>query len=92
MKRRLLTSTLVILLTLAIPVTVLAQDYYFSLDKEVVDVYWNDDGTLSLDYLLTFTTQPGGHIIDFVDVGMPNSSFDFGSIQASTNGNPLSVS
>ena len=92
MKRRLLTITLIILLTLAIPITAFAQDYYFSLDKEVVDVYWNDDGTMSLDYLLTFTTQPSGHTIEFVDVGMPNSSFDFGSIQASINGNPLSVS
>lgn len=32
-----------------------AQSYYFSLDKEVVDVYWNADGTMSLDYHLTFT-------------------------------------
>jgi hypothetical protein len=92
MKRRLLVATLIILLTLAIPITVFAQDYYFSLDKEVVDVYWNSDGTMSLDYLLTFTNQPGGHVIEFVDVGMPNTSFDFNSIQASINGNPLSVS
>ncbi len=92
MKRRLLTITLIILITLAIPITVFAQDYYFSLDKEVVDVYWNSDGTMSLDYLLTFTTQPSGHTIEFVDVGMPNGSFDFSSIQASINGNPLSIS
>ena len=92
MKRRLLTITLVILITLAIPMTAFAQDYYFSLDKEVVDVYWNSDGTMSLDYLLTFTNQPSGHSIEFVDVGMPNSSFDFNSIQATINGNPLSVS
>ena len=92
MKRRLLTITLIILITLAIPITAFAQDYFFSLDKEVVDVYWNSDGTMSLDYLLTFTTQPSGHTIEFVDVGMPNGSFDFNSIQASINGNPLSVS
>jgi len=92
MKRRLLTITLIILLTLAIPITAFAQDYYFSLDKEVVDVYWNDDGTMSLDYLLTFTTQPSGHTIEFVDVGMPNGSFDFGSIKADINGRPLSIS
>ncbi len=92
MKRRLLTITLVILIALAIPITAFAQDYFFSLDKEVVDVYWNSDGTMSLDYLLTFTTQPGGHTIEFVDVGMPNGNFDFNSIQASINGNPLSIS
>jgi len=92
MKRRLLTIALILILAFSITTNVLAQAYYFSLDKEVVDVYWNDDGTMSLDYLLTFTTQPGGHIIDFVDVGMPNGNFDFNSIQASFNGNPLSVS
>jgi len=92
MKRRLLTITLIILITLAIPITAFAQDYFFSLDKEVVDVYWNSDGTMSLDYLLTFTTQPSGHTIEYVDVAMPNSNFDYNSIQASINGNPLSIS
>ena len=91
MKQR-IAILLALILAFSLTFSVYAQDYYFSLDKEVVDVYWNSDGTMSLDYLLTFTTQPGGHIIDFVDVGMPNSSFDFNSIQASINGNSLSVS
>lgn len=92
MKHRWLTLFLVVLVTLAMPVTAFAQAYYFSMDRMVVDVYWNADGSMSLDYLLTFTNQPGGHVIDFVDVGMPVSSFDFNSIQASINGSPLSVS
>jgi len=92
MKRRLLTTALIIILALALPITALAQDYYFSLDKEVVNVYWNADGTMALDYLLTFTTQPGGHTIEFVDVGMPNGNFDFNSIKADINGNQLSIS
>jgi hypothetical protein len=92
MKRRLLTTALIIILTLVLPITALAQDYYFSLDKEVVNVYWNSDGTMALDYLLTFTTQPGGHTIEFVDVGMPNGNFDFNSIKADINGKPLSIS
>lgn len=92
MKRRLLTTILVTLVIFSIPATVFAQDYFFSLDKEVVDAYWNSDGTLSLDYLLTFTTQPGGHTIEYVDVGLPNGSYDYDSIQASINGNPLNIS
>ena len=91
-KRRLFTILFIFILAFSITTNVFAQDYYFSLDREVVDVYWNDDGTMSLDYLLTFTNQPNGHTIEFVDVGMPNSNFDFNSIQASINGNPLSVS
>jgi hypothetical protein len=92
MKRRLLTTILILILALTLPITALAQDYFFSLDKEVVNVYWNADGTMALDYLLTFTTQPGGHTIEFVDVGMPNGNFDINSIKADINGNPLSIS
>ncbi len=92
MKKKLLTIALTVILALSVTTTVFAQDYYFSLDRMVVHVYWNADGTSSLDYLLTFTNQPGGHPIEFVDVGMPNGNFDFNSIQASINGNPLSIS
>lgn len=69
-----------------------AQSYYFSLDKEVVDVYWNADGTMSLDYHLTFTNWPGSHAIDFVDMGMPNGNFDINNVKAEVQGSPVSVS
>ena len=92
MARRLLTTLFIFILTFSFTTSALAQDYFFSLDKEVVNVYWNSDGTMALDYLLTFTTQPGGHTIEFVDVGMPNGNFDFNNIQASINGNALSIS
>ncbi len=75
MKRRLLIVALVIILALGMTTSALAQSYSFGLGKEVVNVYWNADGTLSLDYVFTFTNQPGGHVIDFVDVGMPNGNF-----------------
>jgi hypothetical protein len=92
MFRRLFASFLIILIALGLPASALAQDYYFSLDKEVVHVYWNSDGSMSLDYQFTFTNQPGGHVIDFVDVGMPNGNFDFNSITADIDGNSLSIS
>ena len=92
MLRRIITITLVILVAALLVVPVAAQDYFFSLDKMDVDVFWNSDGTMALDYLLTFTNQPGGHPIEFVDVGMPNTNFDFNTIRADINGNPLSVS
>jgi hypothetical protein len=92
MKRRLLTIALVIIFAFSMTTSVFAQDYFFSLDEEVVNVYWNSDGTMSLDYLFTFTNQPSGHTIEFVDVGMPNGNFDFNSISADIDGNPLSIS
>lgn len=91
MKRRLPAILLALVLLFGSATSVLAQDYYFRLDKMVVDVYWNADGTQSLDYLLTFNNEPSGHPIEFVDVGMPTNTFDYDSIQASINGNPLAV-
>jgi hypothetical protein len=94
MKRRLLTITFIFVLALGLISSVSAQDapYYFSVDKEVVNVLWNSDGTLSLDYVWHFTNQPNGHAIEFVDVGMPNNNFDTGTITADVDGVPVSVS
>jgi len=92
MKKRFLTIAFVLILAFSLTTTALAQDYFFRLDLEVVNVFWNADGTMSLDYLMTFTNQPGGHTIEFVDVGMPNGNFDFSSITADIDGNALSIS
>ena len=92
MKRRLLTIALVVIFALSITTSALAQSYSFSLDKEVVNAYWNSDGTLSLDYVFTFANQPGAHAIDFVDVGLPNNNYVYNTIQADVNGNPVSIS
>src|SRR6266511_3645927 len=92
MLRRLITIFLVLVTAALLTIPAFAQSYYFSLDKEIVNVYWNSDGTVALDYLLTFTNQPGGHVIEFVDVGMPNGNFDFNTIRADRDGNPLTIS
>jgi len=88
--RRLALFGLVALLLLALPGSALAQTYSFSLDREVVNVYWNADGTQSIDYLLTFTNDVGVSPIDFVDVGVPNSNYDLSSVTADVDGRALS--
>ena len=91
--RRLLTILFILLIAFGLPISTLAQgDYYFSVDEETVNVYWNSDGTVSLNYVFVFTNQPGAHIIDFVDVGMPNYSFDMDTVSADVGGVPVSVS
>ena len=92
MLRRLFASFVIILIALALPVSALAQDYYFGVEQETVQVYWNEDGTLALDYNLVFVNQAGAHVIDFVDMGMPNNSFDIGSVSADVNGSSVNVS
>jgi len=92
MSRRLLISILALLIVLSRPASAFAQEYLFAVDKETVDVFWNADGTSSLEYTFAFTNQPSAHPIDFVDVGMPTSSFDMSTASADVNGTPVGVS
>jgi len=90
--KRIFAIVLALLLAISIVSPALAQDYYFAVDKEVVHVYWNADGTMSVDYTWIFSNQPGAHVIDFVDVGMPNNNFSMSTASADVNGIPVSVS
>jgi hypothetical protein len=91
-KLRLLASFVLIVLMITNVSSVAAQSYTFNLAREVVHVYWNSDGTMALDYVFTFANDPGGHVIDFVDVGMPNGNFNFGTITADVGGQSISPS
>ena len=92
MKMRILSFLLVLALAFGLVSSVSAQNYSFTLEQETVDVYVNDDGTLTVQYAFTFANAAGASPIDFVDVGLPNGSYDYSSIQADVNGNPLSIS
>ena len=89
MKRSKLILFALTIFLLLIPARVLAQDYYFRLPQLIVHVFWNDDGTASIDYLYVFDNEPSGHSIEYVDVAMPNSYFDERSIRADVDGQPL---
>lgn len=67
----------------------LAQTYSFSLDREIVHVLWNADGSLSIDYQFFFTNDASASPLDYVDVGVPTASFDMSSVSADVNGNPV---
>jgi hypothetical protein len=83
MKFRLISVFLLLGMALAAPMHSAAQsNYSFSLDKEVVQVTWNANGTESLDYVMAFSNSPGAANIDYVDMGMPNSHFDMNTVQA----------
>ena len=69
--------------------TVFAQNYSFTVPAETVDLYINQDGTASIDYLITFDNDIGSHEIDFVDIGLPSTNYDMSSITAHIEGNPI---
>jgi hypothetical protein len=92
MLRRLFVSTVALAFVLALPGSAFAQEYLFGVEKETVDVFWNADGTSSLEYSFHFVNQAGAHAIDFVDVGIPVSTFDMSTVSADVDGSPVSVS
>jgi hypothetical protein len=87
-KASLITAGILLLLSLSVPL-VLAQDYRFSVDEHISHVYINQDGSVDVEYWLTFTCQPGAHAIDIVDIGMPNGHYVLGSAVADINGEKL---
>ncbi len=92
MLRRLPALVLALIVAAALSASTLAQAYSFGVQKETVDVSWNADGTESLDYVFVFNNQPGAHVIDFVDVAMPNNNFDMSTASADVEGTPVDVS
>lgn len=66
-----------------------SQSYYFRVDREVVDVFWESDGTARIIYEFVFANMPSGDPIDFVDVGTPNENYDLSTITATINGQPI---
>lgn len=92
MKVRILGLLICILLIISVTGSVAAQaNYSFQLSKEIVNVYLNKNGTLSLDYQLTFVNDVGASAIDFVDLGLPNDYYDISTITASVNGKSAKV-
>lgn len=77
---------LIALLSLLLPIIAFAQSYSFSLPEQYVDVYWNEDGTSSIDYVFVFNNASSGPTMEYVDVGVPNSNYDLNSVVAYANG------
>ncbi|MCK4961497.1 MAG: hypothetical protein KAS19_03380, partial [Anaerolineales bacterium] len=90
MKRKyfsiLLTVSLLLILT-AVPV--LAQTYYFSVDEEIVHVYWESDGSIRIEYILVITNDPSASPFDFVDFGLPNYNYDLANVYGWINDQPV---
>jgi len=75
--------TLVVCLVLfGLPRGAWAQDYLFSVDRNISRVSVNRDGSADIEYTLTFTCAPGAHEIDIIDIGLPNATYDLESAQA----------
>lgn len=90
MIKRIYLLLLIVFFVLLLPSSVLAQTYSFSVPLETVNVYWNEDGTESIDYVFTFANSSNASPIDYVDVGVPNANYDLYSVTADVDGILLS--
>jgi len=77
---------LILLGIFALPGSVSAQDYRFEVSALEVEAYIEEDGSLSLWYLFEFYNLPGASPIDYIDIGMPTSSYNLGAIDAEVDG------
>lgn len=86
-KFKIILLIIVLLGVFALPATpVSAQDYAFTVTSMEVEAYIEEDGTLSLWYLYEFQNLPSGAPIEYVDIGMPSSSYSQSAIQAEVDG------
>jgi hypothetical protein len=67
----------------------LAQTYYFSMDEELVQVYWESDGSMRIEYIMVLTSDRSASPMEFVDIGIPNYEYDLSSIYGWINDQPI---
>ena len=89
-KINILIVSLILIGLFVFPGPVSAQTYRFEVTTMEVEAYIEEDGTLSLWYLIEFQNRPTADAIDFVDIGMPTSAYNRNSIQAEVNGTAIS--
>ncbi len=88
--RRLAVGFLLAALVLLLPGGVAyGQDYSFTVDRMYVQVYIQEDSSVDLVYDITYTNDPGAHVIDIADVGLPNDYYDLSSATATIDGQPV---
>ncbi len=80
---------ILVIFTLLSPVSALAQSYSFEVPEATVDVFWNGDGTMTLNYEWLFANRLGAAPIDYIDLGLPSEEYDLSSITAEVDGQPI---
>ncbi|MCK5053276.1 MAG: hypothetical protein KAR65_03310 [Anaerolineales bacterium] len=77
-------------LLLVFSAPVFGQSYSYTVDKEIADVYWEEDGSARILYMLVFTNDASGPLMEFVDIGTPNDNYNLGYMSATINNRPIS--
>ena len=81
-KSRIFLLSLIFLGLFALADPVSAQNYRYTVSAYEVEAYIEDDGSLSINYYIEFQNNPNADPIDFVDIGMPNTTYSMSDIEA----------
>jgi len=65
------------------------QDYSFSVPEMEMHNTIRRDGSVDIEYRITFYCNTGAHPIDIVDIGMPNTRYDISNMKAVLGGTTL---
>ncbi len=88
-RARLLAVVVALLLLVGSTALVHAQSYSFQVQVLQVDLTVQQDGSVQLEYYITFVNDPGAHPIDVVDLGLPNNNFSDSNIHGDVDGQPI---
>ena len=88
-RKWLLRLVLLALVSVLVVSPVAAQEWRFQVNERSVHVYVNDDGSIWIDYTITFTPDPGSHELDIIDIGLPNYDYSLGDASADVGGDSI---
>ena len=90
MKRKLIGIITSLAFIFSLTSATFAQDYFFEVPEQEIDVYVETDGSITIEYYYLFQNGSGAHEIDFVDIGMPGSSqYSLSDITATVDNKPI---
>jgi hypothetical protein len=89
MKRIASALLLLVFLLVSFTGTGSAQTYLFSVDSENVVVTITDQGSMNVDLTYQFSNSPSASPLDYVDIGLPNNSFNLSDVSATIDGNAI---
>ena len=83
-------TSIILSLLLVFSAPVFGQSYSHTVDQEIAEVYWEEDGSARILYNLVFTNDASGPLMEFVDIGTPNNNYNLGTMSATINNRPIS--
>ncbi len=89
MKRLMSIVALLSAIFIFLPASSHAQNYSFAVPSNTSDVYVNQDGSITIDYAITFANDSGASPIDVVDIGLPNDYYDLSTAKAWIDNSPI---